>query len=102
MLESEGQALIEPASTKLFSLGEEAKEVGNDGSSFSGRADLDALAEEHRLKYSGGDVHIQRTGYNHHQQGPTSGDNFSVSRESSLYFFLCNLVLYLNGWFDAF
>ena len=41
-------------------------------------------------------------GYDHYLQEPTSGDNFSVSRVSTLYFFLCSLVLYLNGWFEAF
>ena len=86
----------EPASTELFSLGEEAKKVRNHRGGSSGRADLDALAEEHRLKHSGENVHIRRL------QGPTSGDNFSVIRVSTLYCFLCSLVLYLNGWFDAF
>ena len=47
----EEQAMVQPASTELFSLGIEAKEVGNDRGSTSARADFDALAEEHRLKY---------------------------------------------------
>ena len=44
------RAEFQPASTELFSLGEEAKEVWDDRTSSPSRGDLDALAKEHCLQ----------------------------------------------------
>ena len=56
-------ATFQPASAELFSLGEKAKEVRDEMTSFPIWGDLDALAEEHSLEHSGVNVHIPRMQY---------------------------------------